>query len=321
MPVSDPRTANRGTTTPKITDEPMRAREIATNGISLHCEAVGDPAHPAVLLIMGAMSSAVWWPEELCRQLADRGRYVIRYDQRDTGRSTSYTPARASYTIEDLADDAVGVLDGYELDRAHLVGMSLGGYLAQIIALKHPSRALTLTLIASERLARADPELPAIDPSVTEYHARAAELDWSDREAVVSYQVGAWRLISGSAHAFDEPAVRAMSEADFDRTPNLLTTFNHAALGDAVGWVDRLDEVGVPALVIHGTEDLVLPYAHAQALESALPTATFLTLEGTGHELHRADWPAILDAVEQHTAPQLRRMEIDPRDPRDVTAT
>jgi pimeloyl-ACP methyl ester carboxylesterase len=260
-----------------------------------------------MLLIMGAMSSAVWWPEELCRQLADRGRYVIRYDHRDTGRSTSYAPARASYTVEDLADDAVGVLDGYELDRAHLVGMSLGGYLAQIIALKHPSRALTLTLIASERLGRADPELPAIDPSVTEYHARAAELDWSDREAVVSYQVGAWRLISGSAHAFDEPAIRAMSGADFDRTPNLLTTFNHAALGDAVGWVDRLDEIAVPALVIHGTEDLVLPYAHAQALESALPTATLLTLEGTGHELHRADWPAILDAVEQHTEPQLRR--------------
>lgn len=98
-----------------------------------------------------------------------------------------------------------------------------------------------------------------------------------------------------------------MAEADFDRTPNFLTTFNHAALGDAVGWVDRLDEVGVPTLVIYGTEDLVLPYAHAQALESALPTATLLTLEGTGHELHRADWPAILDAVEQHTAPQLRR--------------
>src|SRR5919106_474917 len=285
----------------------MRARDIDTNGISLHSEAVGDPADPAVLLIMGAMSSAVWWPEEFCRRLAGRGRYVIRYDHRDTGGSTSHAPGRSSYSVEDLADDAVAVLDGYGLDRAHLVGMSLGGYLAQLIALKHARPTLSLTLIASERLATADPELPAMDPSIAEYHARAAEVDWSDRDPVVSYQIGAWRLLSGSAHAFDEQAIRAMAEADFDRTPSLLTTFNHAALGDPIGWVDRLDEIDVPALVVHGTEDPVLPYAHALALEAALPRASLLTLEGTGHELHRADWPAILDAVERHTAPRLPR--------------
>src|SRR5918995_3526487 len=191
----------------------MRARDIDTNGISLHCEAVGYRADPAVLLIMGAMSSAVWWPEELCRRLAGRGRYVIRYDHRDTGKSTSYAPGEVSYAVEDLADDAVGVLDGYGLDRAHLVGMSLGGYLAQLVALKYPSRALTLTLIASERLALADPDLPSMDTSIIDYHARAAELDWSDREAVVSHQIGAWRIKSGSAHPLDEQAIRAMAEA------------------------------------------------------------------------------------------------------------
>ena len=279
----------------------MRARHVEANGVSLHCEAVGDPSDPAVLMIMGAMSSGVWWPEELCRQLADRGRYVIRYDHRDTGGSTSWAPGEASYSVEDLADDAVGVLDGHGIDRAHIVGMSLGGYLAQLVALKYPGRALTLTLIASERLALADPDLPSMDPSITEYHARAAELDWSDRDAVVSHQVGAWRINSGSAHAFDEQGIRAMAEADFDRTPNLLTTFNHAALGDAGGWVDRLDEIDVPALVVHGSEDPVLPYAHALALEAALPKANLLTIEGTGHELHRADWPVILGAIEQYT--------------------
>jgi pimeloyl-ACP methyl ester carboxylesterase len=279
----------------------MRARVIDTNEVSLHCETVGEPADPAVLLIMGAMSSAVWWPEEFCRRLASSGRYVIRYDHRDTGRSTSHAPGRTSYGVEDLADDAVAVLDGYGRDRAHLVGMSLGGYLAQLIALKHARRTLSLTLIASERLAAADPALPAMDPSIAEYHARAAELDWSDRNSVISYQVGAWRLLSGSAHPFDEPAIRRMAEADLVRTPNLLTTLNHASLGDATGWVDRLDEIDVPALVVHGTEDPVLPYAHALALEAALPKASLLTLEGTGHELHRADWPTILSAVEWHT--------------------
>jgi pimeloyl-ACP methyl ester carboxylesterase len=278
----------------------MRARDIETNGFSLHCEEVGNPTDPAVLLIMGAMSSAVWWPEEFCRRLADRGRHVIRYDHRDTGKSTSYAPGQAHYSVEDLADDAVAVLDGFGIDTADLVGMSLGGYLAQLVALKYPNRALSLTLIASQRLALADPGLPAMDPSVAEYHASAAQLDWSDRDAVVAYQVGTWRVNSGSAHTFDERAIRRLAEADFDRTPNLLTTFNHASLGDAVGWVDRLDEVGIPALIVHGTEDPVLPYAHALALEQALPRATLVTLERSGHELHQAYWPAILDAIEQH---------------------
>src|SRR5918996_727943 len=181
----------------------MIARDIETNGVSLHCETVGEPTDPPVLLIMGAMSSAVWWPEELCRQLADRGRYVIRYDHRDTGGSTSYAPGEGNYSVEDLADDAVGVLDGYGIEECHLVGMSLGGYLSQLIALKHSSRVLTLALIGSERLAMTDPNLPSMDPSVIDYHASAAELDWSDRDSVVAHQVGAWRTNSGSAHAFD----------------------------------------------------------------------------------------------------------------------
>lgn len=211
-------------------------------------------------------------------------------------------PGTAPYTVEDLADDAVRVLDGYEIGRAHVVGMSLGGLLCQLLALKHPDRVLTLTLIASERLALDDPELPKMDPSILEYHAGAGALDWSDREAVIDYQLGAWRLLSGSAHRFDEAAIRAMAGADFDHTPNLRTTFNHATLSDVGGWADRLDEITVPVLIIHGTEDPVLPYAHGRALESALPSAALLTLEGTGHELHRADWSIIVDAIERHAA-------------------
>ena len=107
----------------------MKTRQINANGVDLFTESFGDPSDPAILLIMGAMASAVWWPEEFCRKLADRGRLVIRYDHRDTGRSVSYAPGRIEYSVEDLADDAVGVLNAYEIDRAHLVGMSLGGFL------------------------------------------------------------------------------------------------------------------------------------------------------------------------------------------------
>lgn len=280
----------------------MTPHTVEVDGLSLYTEAWGAPTDPAVVLVMGAMSSGVWWPVDFCRGLAERGRFVVRYDHRDTGRSTSYAPGEAPYTTEDLADDVVRVLDGYGLDRADLVGMSLGGYLAQLVALKYPGRVRTITLIASERLALADPSMPTMDPAILEYHAGAGDLDWSDRDAVVEYQVGAWRLLSGSAHPFDEEAIREIAGADFDRTPSLLTTFGHATLGDAEGWVGRLDEIEVPVLIIHGTEDPALPYAHALALEAALSKSTLLTLEGTGHELHRADWTAILDAIVRHTS-------------------
>jgi pimeloyl-ACP methyl ester carboxylesterase len=119
--------------------------------------------------------------------------------------------------------------------------------------------------------------MPPIDPRVPAYHAQASTLDWSDREAVVEYSVGAWRLLAGSAHPFDEATIRTLAAQDFERTNNLLTTMNHALLSGGERWFDRLDEVCAPALIIHSTEDPV-------------------------HELHRDDWRAILDAVERHTA-------------------
>ena len=224
----------------------MKAQRIAADGVSLYTEHVGDRGEPPVLFIMGAMASGVWWPDDFCARLAARGRFVIRYDHRDTGGSTSYEPGSAPYGVVDLADDVVRVLDGYGVRAAHLVGMSLGGFLAQLVALKFKGRVLTLTLIASERLA-----------------------------------------------------------ADLQRTPNPLTAFNHAALSgmtDIEPWLDRLDEIRVPALIIHGTEDRVLPYVHALALHDSLPTSRLVPLHGTGHELPRGDWPVILNALVRHTA-------------------
>ena len=282
----------------------MESKWISHNGVRLFSEFFGTPGDPPILLIMGAMASAVWWAEDFCCQLAALGRYVIRYDHRDTGRSTSYEPGHIHYSVEDLADDAFCVLDGYGIQSVHLVGMSLGGFLAQLMALKHPQRVKSLTLIASEPLAETDPTMPGIDPSVLEYHAKASELDWANREAVIEYQVGAWRLISSSAHPFDESTIRVLAGADFDRTPNLMTTFNHALLQGGEKWFNRLHEIAVPTLVIHGTEDSVLPYAHSLALQAEIQDAVLLPLPGTGHELHRNDWSVILEAIEKHTASQ-----------------
>ena len=280
----------------------MNETFVAAGDATLFTENIGDRNTPAVLLIMGAMASGVWWPSSFCAQLAGCGRFVIRYDHRDTGRSTSYGPGGATYSTETLADDALTVLDAYNLDSAHLVGMSLGGYLSQLIALKAPRRVKTLTLIASERLALADPTMPGMDPRVPAYHAQSANLDWTDRDAVLDYQVGAQRLLNGSAHPFNAAHIRGLAQEDWDRTSNPLTPFNHAGLGDATNWIDRLDEIDAPTLIIHGTEDLVLPYAHALALHAALHNSRLLPLHGSGHELHPLDWPVIVDAIIEHTA-------------------
>ena len=275
---------------------------VVDKALSLYTESFGDPAHEPIILIMGAMSSAVWWPDEFCSQLAKMGRYVIRYDHRDTGKSTSYEPGQAPYSVEELADDVVRVIDGYGLEAAHLVGMSLGGFLSQLVALKYPKRVKSLTLIASERLADADPDMPAFDPAIIEYHQRAESLDWSDRDAVVAYQVGAWRINSGTAHAFDAEKIQNIAELNFDRTPNILTTFNHTTLGGGERWLGRLNEIAVPTLIIHGTEDPVLPYVHGLALKDAIRGSKMLTLEGTGHELHHEDWPRIIQAIKGQTS-------------------
>ena len=272
-----------------------------TNNGALFTESVGDRNTPPVLLIMGAMASGVWWPSSFCAQLASRSRFVIRYDHRDTGRSTSYGPGGATYTTETLADDALSVLDAYNIESAHLVGMSLGGYLSQLLALKAPERVRTLTLIASECLAPKDSSIPPMDSRILEYHARATTLDWGDPEAVVEYQVGAWRLLSGSVHPFDPGFIRALAAEDWNRTPNPLTPFNHAGLKEPPGWIGRLDEIRVPALIIHGTEDRVVPYANGLALHKALRASRLLTLSGSGHELHPLDWQLMLDAIVEHT--------------------
>lgn len=280
----------------------MSERIVQANGVDICAESFGDPADPALLLIMGAMASMLWWPEGLCRRLAESGRFVIRYDNRDTGRSVTYEPGQPGYTLDDMAGDAAGVLDAYAIERAHLIGMSLGGMIAQLAVLQHPARVATLTLIASSLFGPDNPDLPPIDEKILAYHASGAELNWSDEAAVIDFMMGGWRLLSGSAHPFDEPVIRPIATGEVKRARNLVSMFNHALLTGGERWHGKLDQIRVPTLVIHGTEDPVLPYPHGLALARAIPGAKLLTLNGTGHELHPGDWNTIAGAILEHTA-------------------
>jgi pimeloyl-ACP methyl ester carboxylesterase len=280
----------------------LAERMIEVNGVELCTEPFGDPADPPILLVMGIGGSMLWWEEGFCRMLADGGRFVIRYDHRDTGRSVTYEPGRPEYTGADLVADAVGVLDAYGIPAAHLVGVSAGGAFAQFLALDFPDHILSLILISTSPATPGQRGLP----SATERYARflaTAEVDWSDRGSVIEYLVDYARALAGGERPFDEAAVRELVRRDVERASNIASSENHGVIAD--GDVSRkpLSSIAVPTLVIHGTADPMFPLEHGQALAAEIPGARLLTLDGAGHGVERADWGAIVRAIIGHTAP------------------
>ncbi|TKC16173.1 alpha/beta fold hydrolase [Robertmurraya kyonggiensis] len=279
----------------------MSEKMISINDVEICTETFGNPREPAVLLMMGAKSSMIWWDEEFCDRLAGKGRFVIRYDNRDVGKSTVYEQGKIGYSLVDMVDDAAGILDAYHLKAAHIVGMSLGGMLAQILSLRYPDRVLTTTMIATSMIGPHRSELPTMDPKIREFHSTANSLDWNDQESVVEYTVESWRLLHGSKHDFDEKRIYTLAKMDYHRANNLQSQFNHALVQGGEEYVGKINEITAPTLVIHGTEDPVLPYDHGVALAKEIPDAKLLTLEGVGHELHYEDWDTIIAAIVEHT--------------------
>jgi pimeloyl-ACP methyl ester carboxylesterase len=279
----------------------MGDRILRANGVDLCVETFGDPADPAVLLIMGSSASMDWWESDFCERLAAAGRFVIRYDQRDTGRSATYEPGNPPYGFDDLVDDALGLLDALGVREAHVVGMSMGGAIAQLAALDHPDRVATLTLIATGPGDPDESDLPGMSAETAARFGEVARPDWGDRAAVIDYGVHLARVSAGS-RPFDETGMRALWERVLDRTSDIASTMtNHHALAGGDPWRKRLGGLGVPVLVIHGTEDPVLPLGHGEALAREIPGAELLVLERTGHELPRAVWDTVVPAILRHT--------------------
>ena len=276
---------------------------VRANGVDLCVETFGDLTDPAILLIAGAGGSMLSWHEELCERLAAGSRFVIRYDQRDTGRSVTYEPGAPGYSGGDLVEDAVGLLDALGRARAHLVGISMGGALAQLVALDHPDRVASLTLISTSAGA-GDPDLPPMSEDLrARFASAAAEPDWTDRAAVIDYLVEDARPYAAGSRAFDEAAWRDLAERDFDRSLNIASSMkNHFLAEGGESWRHRLEEIAAPTLVIHGAEDPLFPYGHGVALATEIPSAKLLRLERTGHELPRAVWDIVVPAVLRHTA-------------------
>jgi pimeloyl-ACP methyl ester carboxylesterase len=265
-------------------------------------ETFGDPNDPPILLIMGAGGSMLAWDEEFCQRLAAGSRFVIRYDNRDTGRSITYPPGTPGYTGADLVADAVGLLEALGIGSAHLVGMSMGGAIAQLAALEYPERVASLTLISTSA-GPGDPDLPHMtDELRARFAAPPPAPDWTDREAVIEYVVEDARAYAATTRPFDEAAWRDLAGRDFDRSVNIASSMtNHFLLDGGEGWRERLGEIRAPTLVIHGDEDPLFPSAHAHALADEIPNAQLLLLEQTGHELARSVWDVVVPAVVAHT--------------------
>jgi pimeloyl-ACP methyl ester carboxylesterase len=282
-------------------------RIIDVNGVALCVDTAGDPADPAILLIGGMGASMDWWEEDFCQRLASGqgqgGRFVIRYDHRDTGRSVSYPAGAPGYTGADLAADAAGVLDALGRRSAHLAGISMGGALAQHVALAHPDRVDSLVLISTSPAVPVRSELPPASEGLRAWFAAQVPLpDWAERAAVIDYLTGYERQLEGPEY-FDEAHVRALVARIVDRTSDMAaSTMNHALAEEGELARGRLDDITAPTLVIHGTADPMFPYPHGEALAREIPQAELLPLEGVGHQVPpRAWWPPVITAMLRHT--------------------
>ena len=291
-----------GATTPDtgLADHVQRAD---ANGIEIAYETFGDPADPAILLVMGLGTQMLAWRDDMCTALADAGHYVIRYDNRDVGLSTHIDAPvpkltdmvlkrGAPYSIADMANDAFGLLDALGIDRFHLVGASMGGMIAQTIALAQPRRVLTLTLIMTSTGSR---KVGRPTPAVMKRLATQAEP--TDREAAIEGTVATYRVIGSPAH-LDEDHIRELAGKAYDRSHNPAGRMRQlAAILSQPDRTAALRTLRMPTLVIHGLDDPLVTPSGGLALAKAIPGSTFIGHAGMGHDISHTLWRTITDDI------------------------
>jgi pimeloyl-ACP methyl ester carboxylesterase len=282
---------------------------VRANGITIEYEEFGRRDSTPLLLIMGLGAQMVIWHESLCGQLADRGFRVIRYDNRDVGLSTKFhdacpNPAQLiadvflgrsvtpPYSLDDMAQDAAGLLQALGIPSAHVVGASMGGMIAQILAIQYPERVLTLTSIMSTT---GDPNLPQPNPDVLKLLMQTPP---AERQGAIEHGLRIWRALHGPGFEFDEVRIREVVELAYDRDPDPNGTARQLlAILTAASRKGRLGSLAIPALVIHGDADPLVPIAAGYDTAEAIQGARMLVIDGMGHELPEGAWPRVVDAV------------------------
>jgi pimeloyl-ACP methyl ester carboxylesterase len=288
---------------------------VTANGIQIEYETFGNPADQPLLLIIGLGGQMIQWDADLCRDLARRGHYVIRFDNRDVGLSTKFDRAgdpditstfvkiiqgeevKLPYTMTDMADDAAGLLDALGITRAHICGMSMGGMIAQTLALRYPAKVLSLISIYSTT---GNPEVPQPTPEV---FAVVAAPPPPQREANIEHMIGVFRTIAGPGFPFDVEWTRQIMAQSFDRCFCPQGTARQLfAILTQPNRKPALASIKAPTLVIHGVADPLVPAEGGKDTARAIPGAQLILIEGMGHDLpHGGAWPQIVDAIAAHT--------------------
>ena len=294
----------------------MRAMpRAAVNEIELEYETFGDRSGPPLFLIMGLGAQMIFWDDELCATFAERGFFVARFDNRDVGLSTQLDtagvpnvfeamqaaaagkPVQAPYTLADMADDTVALMTALEIERAHVVGASMGGMIAQTLAIRHPTRLLSMTSIMSTT---GDPSLPPASPEAMRVLLTPPP---NDREGNIARGLEAWHIIGSPGFPFDEDRMRALFGLAFDRGYHPAGVARQmVAIMESGDRTQALRSVMVPTLVIHGAADPLIRIEAGRATAEAVPGATLLEIEGMGHDLPPGTWLPIIRAIGKHAA-------------------
>lgn len=280
-------------------------------------DAFGKASAPPILLIMGLGEQMIAWDEEFCAALAGRGYWVIRFDNRDVGLSTKFDeagipdilammqgkPSQAPYTLRDMAADAVGLLDALQIESAHVVGISMGGMIAQEMAICYPERVWTLTSIMSST---GDPTLPPPRPEAAALLITPAP---TDRDGYLEHSVQTWRVLNGPGFPLDEERIRERAGRSFDRGPSPAGAMRQlAAILASESRKEVLKTLKVPTLVIHGDADPLVPVECGVDTADAIPGTELLIIEGMGHDLPPAVEPQVIDAIVRH-ATEITRID------------
>ncbi len=292
-----------------------RGVRFATAGdVQLAYETFGETARPPLVLIQGLATQMLGWPDAFCTALADAGLHVIRFDNRDIGLSTHLHDApavdiaqllagdasSAAYTLSDMAGDTVGLLDALQIDSAHIVGASMGGAIAQTIAIEYPQRLRSLTSIMSTT---GD---PAVGQPTPEAMAVLLAPRPTDRQGAIDHVVANYRVIGSPGYVFDEAALRERTARSHDRAndpPGVLRQL--AAVVASGDRTPQLREVRRPTLILHGREDPLATLSGGVATAEAIPDAELVIFDGMGHDLPRELWPTMIE----HISRLVRRAE------------